>query len=221
MTILFPSSLVPDFISNISLGSFNTEITEFKGKEERRKIQNYPSELRFTMQYINKPQAWLEEAIKFNSEVRGGRSFILPKEVWRHGGVIYDFLVNRYKYNQFIFEDTINIETVRENIYNFSLNLISVLKEGSSLIVQSFSETWKVIARLPDSQGYYVLTPEIYTFTNNNPNFVYFVKGEESGTNKIVYVKVADRSLNYQEVNTLYTFTASSAFPVVDLVKIG
>jgi hypothetical protein len=179
MAIVYPV-LVPDFLRQVNFGTYNPLVNEYTtGDEFRLDTQKFAVGTGITFEYVNRKGDELSSLIDFLREIRGGKEFILPYQVWKHKNGFYLGLLDLLRNSKFIISDDITFQTVRKNIYNFSVNLVSVLSNVNNKF-SDYSETLKVVVRYPmvsggTDLGYYG-EPVVDTYENDNP-LAYFTWG--------------------------------------------
>jgi hypothetical protein len=132
--MIYPD-LVPDFMRELELPTYASSITEFPdGAEIRLSLTNNGTGTKIKLEYVNRTAEDVLEIVGFYNSAKGTfKGFLVPISVWRHPLALKNALESLTKGVIWRFADKIEITTVKQNVYNFTVNLVTT----STIIVPS------------------------------------------------------------------------------------
>lgn len=125
-TLTYPNVL-PDFTRSVSLPSFGVTIKSTRNSEVRTLGTELGIGATMALEYKNRSADELNQIISFYKQTRGTwGSFFMSTNIWRqpanYTNALFDLLENA----AFRFESKIQITTVKRDVYDFTVQLVTV-----------------------------------------------------------------------------------------------
>ena len=122
----FPNVL-PDFTRSFTLPTFGVTIKSTKESEVRTLGTELGIGAKMALEYKNRTAVEFNTITAFYRQMRGTwGSFFVPVTIWRQPFLYQDAVFDLVQNSAFRFESPPVVQTVKRDVYDFTLNLITV-----------------------------------------------------------------------------------------------